>query len=253
MPDATKVHGGRDTGATREGSRVVTAPGASPGAAPGTASGGKGGGGCCAAGGCSPAGVPLHFAERGAQGFTPRIVAYFCHWCSYGAADLAGVNRLDLPADFRIVRVPCSGRVGAELVLHAFRQGADGVWISGCHPGDCHYTDGNLHARRRLDLLASYLTYAGLEPQRLLLSWISSAEASRFCDLATEFCTTIRDVGPCDFLKVSLDGEPGAAVWNGAALLHGDIACGSGGATTVVADVAQGERKVRSEDAGGGA
>jgi len=128
--------------------------------------------------------------------FEPRIVAFFCHWCSYGAADLAGVSRLEYPANFRAVRIPCTGRLNPKFVLHALRQGADGIWISGCHPGDCHYGTGNLHARRRLELFKNMLDYIGVEPGRLHFSWISSAEAKKFQQKAVEVVETVRKLGP---------------------------------------------------------
>ncbi|NCC23721.1 MAG: hydrogenase iron-sulfur subunit [Deltaproteobacteria bacterium] len=128
--------------------------------------------------------------------FEPRIVAFFCNWCTYGAADLAGVGRMQYPPNFRVVRLPCTGGLDARYVLQAFRRGADGVWISGCHPGDCHYISGNLHARRRFALLKNLLEYVGLEPGRVLFSWISSAEAEAFRRTATEVVETVRGLGP---------------------------------------------------------
>lgn len=132
------------------------------------------------------------------NGFRPRIAAFFCNWCTYGGADLAGVNRLQFPADFRVVRLPCTGRMNAEFILHAFRQGADGVWVSGCHPGDCHYIAGNLVARRRFTALKSLLEYVGLEPGRLHFSWISSAEAEKFQRTAKDVIEAVRVLGPVD-------------------------------------------------------
>lgn len=128
--------------------------------------------------------------------FRPKIVAFFCHWCTYGGADLAGVSRMEYPADFRAIRIPCSGRMSPKFILHAFRQGADGVWVSGCHPGDCHYSTGNYHSRRRLEMFASMMDYIGIEPGRLHFSWISSAEAGKFQLTATEVVESIRKLGP---------------------------------------------------------
>lgn len=127
--------------------------------------------------------------------FQPRIVAFFCHWCSYGAADLAGVSRLEYPADFRAVRIPCTGSMSPKYILHALRQGADGVWVSGCHPGDCHYATGNLHARRRLELLKNMLAYIGIEEGRIHFSWISSAEAQKFQQMAISVVESVRTLG----------------------------------------------------------
>ncbi len=130
--------------------------------------------------------------------FRPKIAAFFCNWCTYGGADLAGVSRLQYPADFRVVRLPCTGRMSPEFILHAFRQGADGVWVSGCHPGDCHYIAGNYHARRRFTVLKNLLEYVGLEPDRLHFSWISSAEAEKFQRMANTVINAVAALGPVD-------------------------------------------------------
>ncbi len=126
----------------------------------------------------------------------PKIVAFLCNWCSYGGADLAGVSRLQYPSNIRIVRLPCSGRVNPKFILAAFRQGADGVWVSGCHPGDCHYIEGNYYARRKFALLKNLLEHTGMEPGRLHFSWVSSAEATKFAQVAREVVEAVRSVGP---------------------------------------------------------
>ena len=132
----------------------------------------------------------------------PKIVAFLCNWCSYGAADLAGVSRMQYPPNFRVVRVPCTGRVNPKFVLAAIRNGADGVWVSGCHPGDCHYIEGNLYARRRFALLNSFLEYNGIEPGRIHFSWISSAEATKFADVARSVISSVKALGPAThFIK----------------------------------------------------
>ncbi len=128
--------------------------------------------------------------------FEPKIIAIFCNWCTYGAADLAGVSRLQYPPNIRVIRVPCSGRISPKMILHALRQGADGVWISGCHPGDCHYIEGNYYARRKFTLFKNLLEYMGIEPGRVSFSWISSAEATKFVDVVTEVTETVRQLGP---------------------------------------------------------
>ncbi|CCK81037.1 hydrogenase iron-sulfur subunit [Desulfobacula toluolica] len=134
--------------------------------------------------------------------FEPKIITFLCNWCSYGAADLAGVSRFQYPANMRIVRVPCSGRVSAKMILYAIRNGADGVWISGCHPGDCHYIEGNYYARRKFTLLKELLEYTGLEPGRLQFSWISSAEGVKFADIARQVIEEITQLGPaCHLVK----------------------------------------------------
>jgi coenzyme F420-reducing hydrogenase delta subunit len=132
--------------------------------------------------------------------FQPRIAAFFCNWCTYGGADLAGVSRLQYPPYIRAIRIPCTGRLNPNFILSAFRQGADGVWVSGCHPGDCHYIAGNMHARRRFAVLKNLLEYVGMEPDRLHFSWISSAEASKFQQTVTEVTEAVRKLGPSKFL-----------------------------------------------------
>jgi F420-non-reducing hydrogenase iron-sulfur subunit len=132
--------------------------------------------------------------------FKPRIAAFFCNWCTYGGADLAGVSRLQYPPYIRVIRIPCTGRLSPHFILTAFRKGVDGVWVSGCHPGDCHYIAGNLHARRRFAVFKNLLEYVGLEPGRLHFSWISSAEASKFQETATEVTETVRKLGPAGFI-----------------------------------------------------
>ncbi len=128
--------------------------------------------------------------------FEPRIAAFFCNWCTYGGADLAGVSRLEYPPNFRVIRIPCTGRMSPKFILQAFRRGVDGVWVSGCHPGDCHYIAGNLYARRRFAILKNLLEYVGLEPDRLQFSWISSAEAEKFQRTAKEVIENVRALGP---------------------------------------------------------
>lgn len=132
----------------------------------------------------------------------PKIVAFFCNWCTYGAADLAGVSRFQYPANVRVIRLPCSGRVSPKFILAALREGNDGVWVSGCHPGDCHYIEGNYYARRKFSLLANLLTFMGVEPGRVQFSWISSAESTKFIRVVNEVTETIRTLGPSNrFVK----------------------------------------------------
>ncbi len=132
--------------------------------------------------------------------WSPKITAFLCNWCTYGAADLAGVSRLQYPPNFRVIRVPCSGRVSPKFILAAFRQGADGVWVSGCHPGDCHYLEGNFYARRKFALLKGLLEHIGIEPGRLHFSWISSAEATKFVEVATKVANAVGALGPAKYL-----------------------------------------------------
>ncbi|MBR9980892.1 MAG: hydrogenase iron-sulfur subunit [Desulfatitalea sp.] len=126
----------------------------------------------------------------------PTIIAFFCNWCTYGAADLAGVSRLQYPPNIRVIRVPCSGRISPKFILAALREGADGIWVSGCHPGDCHYIEGNFYARRKFALLANLLEYTGVEPGRLHFSWISSAESTKFAATAIRVTEAVMALGP---------------------------------------------------------
>jgi F420-non-reducing hydrogenase iron-sulfur subunit len=128
--------------------------------------------------------------------FSPRIVGFFCNWCTYLAADLAGTSRMKYAPNVRVVRTMCSGRVDPQMVLWAFRNGADGVLIGGCHPGDCHYQEGNYKALRRSKLLRKMLPQFGIEPERLRLEWISASEGERLRDVVNEFTEQIRGLGP---------------------------------------------------------
>lgn len=121
----------------------------------------------------------------------PTIVAFLCNWCSYAGADLAGVSRMQYPANVRVVRVPCSGRVDPLYIIKALQEGADGVLVSGCHPGDCHYISGNLVARRKFAMLKSFLEYLGIEKERVQFSWVSASEGGRFAALIEK---VVRDV-----------------------------------------------------------
>jgi F420-non-reducing hydrogenase iron-sulfur subunit len=128
--------------------------------------------------------------------FEPQIVAFMCNWCTYAAADTAGVSRMESPANILPIRVMCSGRVSPEMVLRAFRAGADGVLVMGCHIGDCHYASGNHRTAKRIPLVRNLLDYIGINPERLQLEWVSSAEAPRFVQVTTAFVDKIRALGP---------------------------------------------------------
>jgi F420-non-reducing hydrogenase iron-sulfur subunit len=133
------------------------------------------------------------------DGFKPKIVGFFCNWCSYRGADLAGTSRMKMDPNVRVIRVMCSGRVDEKLVLKAFALGADGVLVSGCHPGDCHYQKGNLHARRRATGLKSFLEAIGIGKDRLRLEWISASEGPKVAETVNDFTQTIRQLGPSPF------------------------------------------------------
>lgn len=121
-----------------------------------------------------------------------KIVGFLCNWCSYAGADLAGVNRLQYPDDIRVIRVPCSGRINPLLILKCFQEGADGVLVSGCHPGDCHYKEGNLYARRRMHLLKSLLEYFGIDERRFHISWVSASEGGKWADVVARVVADVR-------------------------------------------------------------
>lgn len=141
--------------------------------------------------------------------FEPRIVAFFCNWCTYTAADLAGTSRLTYAPNARIIRVMCSGRIDPQFVLDAFRRGADGVILGGCHPGDCHYQEGNYKALRRYKLLQKLLDQLGIERERVRLEWISASEGEKVKQVIDEMTETLRRLGP---LKIQeAPGEEAAA------------------------------------------
>jgi F420-non-reducing hydrogenase iron-sulfur subunit len=126
----------------------------------------------------------------------PRILALLCNWCSYAGADLAGVSRIQYPPTIRVVRVPCSGRVDPLFILKSLQTGFDGVLVSGCHPGDCHYLSGNYVARRKFAILKTLLEFVGIEPERVQFSWISAGEGERFAQVMTKVTEDIRKIGP---------------------------------------------------------
>ncbi len=128
--------------------------------------------------------------------FTPRIVAFFCNWCTYTAADLAGTARMQYAPNVRVVRIMCSGRLDPQFVLSALREGADGVLIGGCHPGDCHYQEGNYKALRRFTLLKTFLRAMGVEDERVRLEWIAASEGDKVKNVINDMTEKIRELGP---------------------------------------------------------
>jgi len=130
------------------------------------------------------------------KGFEPKIVAFFCNWCSYSGADLAGVSRLQSSPNIRIIRTMCSGRVDPAMIMRAFELGADGVLVGGCHFGDCHYLEGNFKTMRRMELLKMVLKRFGIDEQRLRLEWISASEAEKYARVTFEFTEQVRELGP---------------------------------------------------------
>jgi len=136
------------------------------------------------------------------DGFKPRIIIFCCNWCAYAGADLAGVTRRKIKPYFRVIRTLCSARVDPEFIMHAFKKGADGVMVAGCHPGDCHYIGGNYRTRRRMALLKTMLLQFGLNKERFRLEWISAAEGEKFATKVNEFVDTIIELGPSPFRRM---------------------------------------------------
>ncbi|HEX78130.1 MAG TPA: hydrogenase iron-sulfur subunit [Dehalococcoidia bacterium] len=128
--------------------------------------------------------------------FEPKIISFLCNWCSYAGADLAGTSRVKYAPNVRVVRVMCSGRVDPMFVVKAFQSGADGVLICGCHPGDCHYSEGNHKAARRIPLLKRMLAQLGIEDERVRLEWVSASEGDRFASIVNEMTEQIKGLGP---------------------------------------------------------
>ncbi len=133
--------------------------------------------------------------------FEPKIISFLCNWCSYTGADLAGSSRLQYAHNIRVIRVLCSGRIEPTFVLESFKQGVDGVLICGCHPGDCHYHEGNYKCLRRFELLQKYIQQLGIDEKRLSLEWISASEGKQFAELINDFTKSIQALGPADYKK----------------------------------------------------
>jgi coenzyme F420-reducing hydrogenase delta subunit len=131
-----------------------------------------------------------------AEEFEPKIVAFLCKWCSSAGSDLAGVSRMEYPPNVIPITVMCSGSVSPLYIFSAFNKGADGVLVSGCHPGDCHYIKGNFYARRRIALVKKLLEYVGLEPERFQMSWISAAEGVKYTQIIKDFVQELKPLGP---------------------------------------------------------
>lgn len=130
--------------------------------------------------------------------FEPKIVAFVCNWCTYTGADLAGTSRLKQQPNARLIRVPCTGRIDPVFILKAFDSGADGVLVSGCHPGDCHYNAGNFHARRRWIMFRELAEFMGIDSSRLHFSWVSASEGKKWVDVIDGVTETVRQKGPFD-------------------------------------------------------
>jgi len=127
---------------------------------------------------------------------SPLIIGFLCNWCSYAGADMAGTSRQSYPTNIRIIRVPCSGRVDPLLIVKCFEEGADAVLVAGCHPGDCHYNEGNYYGRRRFALLRELLDFMGIDRERFRIEWVSASEGKRFAGIVTEFTDQMKKLGP---------------------------------------------------------
>ena len=137
--------------------------------------------------------------------FEPKIIGFLCNWCAYAGADLAGVSRIQYPPNIRIIRVMCSGRIDPVFILEAFRNGADGVLVAGCHlPSDCHYLNGNFKTLNRVTLLKKILQEFGIEPERLQLEWVSASEGDRFASIVRDMVEQIKKLGPNPLKKIEV-------------------------------------------------
>ena len=136
-----------------------------------------------------------------AETFEPKITAFVCNWCTYAGADLAGTSRLKYAPNVRVIKVTCTGRIDPLFLLKAFEQGSDAVLVSGCHPGDCHYTSGNYHARRRWTVFRKLLEFSGIDIRRVQFSWVSAAEGKKWADLINDFTEEVRALGPFEDYK----------------------------------------------------
>ena len=144
--------------------------------------------------------------------FEPKIIAFFCNWCAYAGADLAGISRIQYPPNLRVIRVMCSGTVSDILILQAFAAGADGVLVAGCHPKDCHYVKGNLSTRRRVTGLRPFLKVIGIGQDRIRLEWVGASEGSKMAETVKSFTQTIKQLGPSPLRRDHVSSMIGAAL-----------------------------------------
>lgn len=141
-------------------------------------------------------GTEKKMSESQTSDWEPKILAIVCTWCTYAGADLAGISRIQYPTNVRIVRVPCTGRINPFYIVKALQDGADGVLVSGCHPGECHYLTGNLSARRKFAMLKSFLSYVGIEKDRAMFTWVSASEGDRFANVIRGVTERVSKLGP---------------------------------------------------------
>jgi coenzyme F420-reducing hydrogenase delta subunit len=140
-------------------------------------------------------------AAKKEKPWDPKIIAFVCNWCTYTGADLAGTSRLKQQPNARLIRVPCTGRIDPVFIIKALENGADGVLVSGCHPGDCHYNAGNFHARRRWIFFKNLLDFVGIDSSRLFFSWVSASEGKKWVDVINNVIDTVREKGPFNSYK----------------------------------------------------
>jgi len=153
---------------------------------------------------------PLETTQATRSPWEPKILAFLCNWCSYAGADLAGTSRIQYPPNIRVIRVPCSGRINPLFILKALQGGVDGILVSGCHPGDCHYLTGNYAGRRKSATMKSFLEYLGFEKGRVQFSWVSAAEGGKFSQVVQEVTEDIKRLGPAkQFVKKDESGVRG--------------------------------------------
>ena len=145
--------------------------------------------------------------EQG-KDWEPKIIGFLCKWCSYAGADLAGISRKKYPANIRIIKVPCSGRVDPLFILKALRLGYDGVLVSGCHPGDCHYQSGNYRTRRRFAVTSKMLERMGVDPRRVQASWVSASEGGKFVEVVNKLINDIKEIGPNELFADGKQQQP---------------------------------------------
>lgn len=141
-------------------------------------------------------GAQEHKSTGTQENWQPKIIAFLCNWCSYAGADLAGVSRIQYPPNIRVIRVPCSGRINPIFVLKCLQNGFDGVFVSGCYPGDCHYISGNYYARRKFAILKTLLEFIGIEPGRVQFSWVSAGEGEKFAQVVKKVTDDVKKLGP---------------------------------------------------------
>ncbi len=152
------------------------------------------------------AGWATNFASK-PYGFEPKILAFICNWCTYTGADLAGTSRLKMAPNVRVLRLPCSSRVNPLFVIKAFERGADGVIVSGCHPGDCHYSTGNYYTRRRLAILHELLDFMGIDTHRVTFSWVSASEGGKWQEVVNDTIARVEQLGPLHSHQIETTGR----------------------------------------------